>query len=395
MVLLLVFAVTLFVGVLLSSLAHRTILSTAVLFLVAGFVAGNGWLHVLRFQPTHPQITALVEVALFSVLYSDGADVNFKRLREHWSLPGRMLLVGMPVVMAATAVVARYVVRLSWIESLLVGAVLAPTDPVFASALIGREDVPLRLRKLLNVESGLNDGIAYPFVLLFLSLLGSPEPGFGALLWRVALGVGLGIAIPWVAIRLQRLPLVGAYGRFEVFNGLAIGLLVFALAEVTGANPFLAAFVAGITLANVAPEVAERFDDFGALLSELFKLLAILVLGALVSVATLRDAGWQGWVLAGAALALARPLAILLSLLGTPVSRGERLAAGWFGPRGFASVFFALLILQSQLASRAHLFNVVATVILASIVLHSSTDIVVARRFEQNAKNSRGSKRAA
>jgi NhaP-type Na+/H+ or K+/H+ antiporter len=161
-ILLVCFSALLVVAVLLSELANRTVLSTAVLFLVAGFLLGPGVLDVLRVQSGDPAVTVLAELALFSVLYSDGMRVGMKDLRRAWRLPGRALVLGLPLTLIITAALAHWVAGLPWLESLLLGAVLSPTDPVFAAAIVGRKEVPPRLRHLLNVESGVNDGLALP-----------------------------------------------------------------------------------------------------------------------------------------------------------------------------------------------------------------------------------------
>jgi NhaP-type Na+/H+ or K+/H+ antiporter len=157
-VLLLCFAVVLLVAVLLSSLAHRTILSTAVLFLAAGFALGENSLGVLHLSPHSPVVADLAELALFAVLFTDGMRAGWADLRTAWRLPGRALGWGLPLTLVATALLGRYVAGLDWPHALLIGAILAPTDPVFAAALVGNERVPARLRHLLNVESGVNDG---------------------------------------------------------------------------------------------------------------------------------------------------------------------------------------------------------------------------------------------
>ena len=168
-----VFALTLLLAVLVSDLADRTILSTAVLFLLAGFTAGEGMLGIVRLTPEAPAVAVLAELALFSVLFTDGMRVGLKDLASAWRLPGRALLFGLPLTLLGTAMVARWVAGLTWAESFLVGAVLSPTDPVFAAAIVGRQEVPARLRQLLNVESGLNDGLALPIVLAMLAVVGS------------------------------------------------------------------------------------------------------------------------------------------------------------------------------------------------------------------------------
>ncbi|HKJ24409.1 MAG TPA: cation:proton antiporter, partial [Myxococcota bacterium] len=200
---LLVFAVVLLFAVLLSGLASRSVLSTSVLFLAAGMAtgpAGAGW---IRFEPTDPFVERIADLALFSVLFTDGMRVGVRELARAWRLPGRALLFGLPLTLLGVAALARALIGFDWADALLVGAVLAPTDPVFAAAIVGREEVPARLRRLLNVESGLNDGLALPVVLALLTHAGVGHASLGALLAEVALGIALGVAIPWAVLRLE------------------------------------------------------------------------------------------------------------------------------------------------------------------------------------------------
>ncbi|GAA1287472.1 peptidase [Planotetraspora silvatica] len=381
--LLLAFAGVLLLAVLLSSLANRTILSTAALFLVAGFVLGDGALGVVSLAPDDEIVGTLAELALFAVLFTDGMRVGWKDLRTAWRLPGRALGWGLPLTLVITALGAHYLIGLGWIESLLIGAILAPTDPVFAAALVGNEKVPPRLRQLLNVESGVNDGLALPFVMLFLAIAaGSKNLHLGELGLELGVGVLIGIAVPWLAIKLERTRWFSASTAYEPLNALAIGLLVLALGKATHGNLFLAAFSAGITVATFGDQQRESFEHFGELIAELFKLAALLVFGALITLPLLGSVGWTGWLFAILALMLARPLAIWISFLGSRLTVREQAAVAWFGPKGFASVVYALIVLASGIAASQEVFQLVAVTIVASILLHSSTDIIVARWFD-------------
>ncbi len=379
--LLLVFALVLFAAVLISGLAHRTILSTAVLFLLAGFVLGQGVTGVLHLQPNDNLVVSLAELALFSVLYTDGMRVGFGDLRMAWRLPGRALVLGMPLTFVVTAGLAYFVAGLPWVASMLIGAVLAPTDPVFASAIVGREEVPPKLRSLLNVESGLNDGLALPVVLILLATLGGTDVSGLELAGELALGVAIGVVVPAVAAFLLRSRRTGSTPLYAALEGLSIGLTVLAVSYATHANLFLAAFAAGITIATVAPEVEQTFHEFGELVTELLKLAAILVFGALISPAFLGEIPWTGYVFAVLALLVARPVAIALALLGSKLPLDERAVAAWFGPKGFASVVYGLIVLESGIALSDEVFHLIALVIVASILAHSSTDVPIAHAF--------------
>ncbi|GGK99839.1 cation:proton antiporter [Mangrovihabitans endophyticus] len=385
--LLLAFAAVLLLAVLISALAGRTILSTAVLFLGAGFLLGPQTTGVFDVTADTPIVSELAELALFAVLFTDGMRVGWADLRMAWRLPGRALGWGLPLTLAVTAVAAHYVVGLGWAESLLIGAILSPTDPVFASALVGNEKVPRRLRHLLNVESGVNDGLALPFVIIFLAAASSSEHlHLGELGLEIVLGLVIGIVVPVAAILLERSRLFSASPAYEPLNGLAIGLLVLALAKATHANLFLAAFAAGITVATFGPRQREAFEHFGENIAELFKLAALLVFGALISLRFLAEISWQGWVFAVLAIFLARPVALWVSFLRSGLDMREQAAAMWFGPKGFASVVYGLLVLESGITQADEIFHLVALTIVLSILLHSSTDVVVARAFDEESE---------
>ncbi|MGC4879002.1 cation:proton antiporter [Micromonospora sp. DT43] len=383
--LLLCFAAVLLAAVLLSALAHRTILSTAALFLVAGFVLGEGTAGVLHLHADSSIVAQLAELALFAVLFTDGMRVGWADLRSAWRLPGRALGWGLPLTLLVTAVLAHYVAGLGWAESLLIGAILAPTDPVFAAALVGNDKVPARLRHLLNVESGVNDGLALPFVVVLLAIAaGSDDLHLAKLGTELAVGLAIGVLVPLAAIALERTRLFAASAAYAPLNGVAIGLLVLALGKATHGNLFLAAFAAGITVATFGPRERAAFEHFGENVAELLKLAALLVFGALISVEFLADISWTGWVFAVLAIVVARPLALWVSFLRSGLGLREQAAAMWFGPKGFASVVYGLLVLESGIAAADEVFHLVALTIVISILAHSSTDVVIARAFDDS-----------
>jgi sodium/hydrogen antiporter len=382
--LLLSYAAVLLLAVLLSHLAHRTVLSTAVLFLVAGFLLGDGVLGVIDLRGGDALVGNLAELALFAVLFTDGMRVGLKDLTSAWRLPGRALLLGLPLTLLVTAVFAHYVAGLEWDDALLLGAVLAPTDPVFAAALVGNDRVPGRLRHLLNVESGVNDGLALPFVVVLLAVAaGQDEFHLGLLMSELALGLVIGVVVPYAAIRLERTRLFRASSDYEPLNAVAIGLLVLALSEATHANLFLAAFAAGVTIATTGERQRDTFVEFGELVTELLKLAALLVFGALITPVFVSEVSLGGWVFVVLAIFVARPVALWISFLGSELTKREQFAAMWFGPKGFASVVYGLYVLHAGISSADELFHLIAITVCLSILLHSSTDIIVARSFDE------------
>ncbi|GGU17025.1 cation:proton antiporter [Lentzea flava] len=379
MALVLAFGVVLLISVSLSGLAARTILSTALMFLAAGALIGQGGLGLVTIPSNSSFVTVLADLALFTVLFTDGQRAGLPDLKQGWRLSGRALGLAMPLTMVGIAVPTHFLTGLDWTTSFLIGAILSPTDPVFASAIVGRTDVPLRLRRLLNVESGLNDGLALPFVLIFLATASNSGTDFAKIGIELAAGLALGIVIPAVVVLAWRLRIFTAEPRLQALGPLAIAVVLYATCHLTHANPYLAAFAAGSTIATLDRVAAEHFEHFGDLLSEITKFAALLVFGALITPERLSHLSAGEWAVAVIAILLVRPAAMMVSLLRTPLPARERSVAAWFGPKGFASVVYGLLVLQAGIPAGEDVFDLVAITIALSIVLHSSTDVPVAK----------------
>ncbi|MGW5049612.1 cation:proton antiporter [Actinokineospora sp. NPDC004072] len=379
MALVLAFGVVLLVSVSLSGVAARTVLSTALLFLLSGAVIGPGGLGWVEVPVDGGFLTGLADLALFTVLFTDGQRANVRALRDGWRLSGRALGLAMPLTMVGIAVPAHYLAGLDWATALLLGAILSPTDPVFAAAIVGRRDVPARVRGLLNVESGLNDGLALPFVLVFLAVAAHQDPHPGTIALELVAGLALGIAVPAVVTAAWRLRVLTAEPRLHALGPLAVAVVLYATCHLTDANPYLAAFAAGSTLATLDPTAAACFERFGDLLSEVTKFAALLVFGALITPDRLLHLGAGAWAVAVLAILVVRPAAMGLSLVRTPLPPAERTVVAWFGPKGFASVIYGLLALQSGIPNAQEVFDLVAVTIALSIALHSSTDVPVAK----------------
>ncbi len=379
MALVLAFGIVLLISVSLSGVAARTVLSTALLFLVAGALLGGGGFGLVAIPSDSPFVTGLADLALFTVLFTDGQRAGLPALREGWRLSGRALGLAMPLTMVGIALPAHFLAGMDWPTAFLVGAILSPTDPVFAAAIVGRSDVPLRLRRLLNVESGLNDGLALPFVLIFLATVANQDAHLGVVALELVAGLALGVVVPAVIVLAWRLRFLTAEPRLQALGPLAIAVILYGACHLTHANPYLAAFAAGSTIATLDRTAAEHFEHFGDLLSETTKFAALLVFGALITPERLAELSAGDWAVAVLAILLVRPAAMMLSLLRTTLPARERSVAAWFGPKGFASVVYGLLAVQAGIPAGDHVFDLVAITIAMSIVLHSSTDVPVAK----------------
>lgn len=377
----------------LSGWLHGTVLSISVLSVGAGVALA--FAGVVDVDPGAQIVVLLVELALILTLFSDGLLVESELLRAHWGPPARALVIAMPLTLAMLALLGKALFpELTWAEAFLLGAVLSPTDPVVTSAVVASERVPRVVRHTLNLESGLNDGLALPFVLFFVALAtsaGRPEQQALRLLGEAAVGAAIGVALAALAgLLLRRLPRAAILPRYEGIYALGLGFIAFGLADVTYGNGLIAAFVAGIALAATRHEIPETFVHFNESVSSIFQVATFFVFGALV-VAT----GWEGsvWPLVAFiafALLVARPAAVLASLAGVRLPRPQKLFIAWFGPKGVASMLFALFVLNSSAPDRAIVFDVASYVILASIMAHGLTDTVGARWIERRMAASDG-----
>lgn len=372
----LTYAAALVLAVLISERARSTVLSVAVLFLAAGIAVG-------RFLPhaaVHPGLLELVaDLALFSVLFSDGMRTGgWQQIRSCWRIIGRSLGLGMPLTIVILGWAAHAFVGFAWRDSFLLASALSPTDPVFVAAIFRYPAVPESIQRALNLESGFNDGLALPLVILFMATGGAQNTAFSAA-EELLLGAGLGVAIPWLVLRLEGSRYFGASGRFQPLNAFAIGLVILVASGLLHANIFWAGFAAGITVSDFGPRAREAFHHFGELVAELFKLAALLIFGLRTAETLFRPLtlGEIGFIVL--ALFAARIGAMQLALLGSRLPPRDRIVIGWFGPKGFASVVYALMIFDLGTPVAHHLARLASVTIALSIVVYSSTDILVVR----------------
>lgn len=361
----------------LSGLFHGTVLSVSVLGVALG--AGLAGAGVIEVSPDDDTTVQLIELALIVTLFSDGLFVQRELLIVHWSAPVRALALAMPLTLLLLAVCAKLLFGdLDWAEAFLLAAVLSPTDPVVTSTVVTSQRVPESIRHTLNLESGLNDGLALPFVLFFI-VLASPGGDAGRealdLLGEAAVGALIGVALGLLAGRMtHHLPGGGMERRYEGIFALGVGLLAFGLADVTIGNGFIAAFVCGIALAVADHDIADDFVVFSENVSSILQVLAFFVFGALIVAVGVGVGVGLLLVFIVFALLVARPLAVAISFLRVKLPTPHRIFVAWFGPKGVASMLFALFVLNSAVGERELIFEVAAFVILASILAHGLSD---------------------
>jgi NhaP-type Na+/H+ or K+/H+ antiporter len=366
----------------LSGVMRGTVLSASVLSVVFGFgLAAAG---VVEVEATDEAVVELVELALILTLFSDGMFVERELLRSHWGPTARALVIAMPITMGLLALASKALFPdLNWAEAFLLAAVLSPTDPVVTSAVVTSRLVPSKVRHTLNLESGLNDGLALPFVLFFL-VLASPGGDAGAeamkLIGEAAVGAVIGVALGVAAGRLHHLlPGGGITARYEGIYAIGFALFAFGFAEVTIGNGLIAAFVCGIAMGASEREVPEGFVEFAENSSAILQVLTFFVFGGLIFATGFHHDVPPLIVFVVFALLIARPVAVMLSFLRTGIPKSEKQFMAWFGPKGVASMLFALFVFKSAVPGKDLIFDIAAIAIIASIVAHGLTDTIGAK----------------
>jgi len=359
-----------------------TVLSISVLSVALGIVLAAT--DVVSVDARDSATVHLIELALILTLFSDGLFVERELLRIHWGPVTRAIVIAMPITLVLLGLMAQAIFPgLTWSEAFLLAAVLTPTDPVVTSAVVTSQRVPALVRHTLNLESGLNDGLALPFVLFFLVLAqpgGDAGPEAAKLLGEAAFGALVGIVLGLIGGSLHhRLPAGGITRRYEGIYAIGLGLAAFGLADVTFGNGLIAAFVAGIVLGAAEHEITESFVAFSENLSAIFQVVTFFVFGALIVATGYGGEIWRLVLFIALALLLARPLAVLLSFIRSRLPRRQMLFVAWFGPKGVASMLFALFVLKSDVGASETIFDIAALTIVCSIVAHGLTDTVGAR----------------
>jgi NhaP-type Na+/H+ or K+/H+ antiporter len=378
----LVLGALLIAGALLAGLARRSFLSMTAVFVVAGFVLGDGVLGVLEFDATSGFVEQLATVALIVILFRDGLEVEAEMLQSAWRLPARKLVLAMPITGALVAFAAHALTDLSWTESFLLGALLSPTDPVLSSSVVTNPRVPRLVRHSLNLESGMNDGLALPAVLAFSAALATSQGDFvwyEFVLQDVTLGLVFGVAIgflaSWAMPRGRGTLTDGIPPHHKSLYVLGVAFATYGATVLEPAgNGFIAVFVCSITLGIRRPDLGHSFAQRAEDIIEIVKLAIFVVFGALLTFDGLFTDGWAAVGIVAFTLLLARPSAIWIALAGTRIDIATKAFMAWFGPKGVATMTFSLLVLGRGLEDGERIFNVAALAVFCSIVLHGLTD---------------------
>jgi NhaP-type Na+/H+ or K+/H+ antiporter len=362
---------------------ERTWISGAIVFTAFGMLVGPMGLDLLTWETDRETIRSLAEVTLALVLFTDAAGADIGVLKKNRGLPLRLLLIGLPLtILLGFGVGVLLVDSLSLFALALLATMLAPTDAALGKAVVTNQAVPDEVRQGLNVESGLNDGICVPVLFVFLALALDQTGDAGP--WHLAvklvaeeIGIGLvvGLGLTFVGAKLLKLArarnwITPTWIQIPV---VAMALASFAIAQTLGGSGFIASFSGGLLFGILTKDLREEFLLAAEGTGDTLALVTWVIFGAAVVGQAVGHFSWLILLYAILSLTLIRMLPVFLSLTGSGIDTEGKLFIGWFGPRGLASIVFAVIVVNSELAYTGPLAMTVVCTIALSIIFHGIT----------------------
>ncbi len=385
---------------LLSKLIGRSILTLPIIFVFVGYLVADP----IKMLGNHDQLREyaryLAEITLILVLFSDASNVRLAKLKQNYKIPLQMLVFGVPLTMLfGTLIVWMIAPAGGFAMALLTTAVLTPTDAALSQGVVSNPKVPDRLSQSINVESGLNDGLVLPFVLLgaVLAAASMQENATQGLAMKavieIVLGPLVGVSIGWLIARGlgiaedRNWSLESAQGVVFV----ASAFTCYLGAELIGGNGFIAAFVGGVTFGNTYRHNLHFITEFMEGTGQMLTMAAFLVFGATMLPDGFAHISFMPVLIAVLFLTIIRIVPIWLSLTGTGLASREKLFLGWFGPRGLASILFTLIIMaEFDFPNEEEFLACISMTVFMSIILHGVTSTPFANLIGRQTAQSPG-----
>jgi NhaP-type Na+/H+ or K+/H+ antiporter len=372
-----------------SARLERVDITAPIAFVALGLLVANGPVALIDIDAGSEVVRSIAEVALALVLFADASRVNLRSLRTDSAALARLFGIGLMLTIGLGAALAALVVGGVdlWVAA-VIGAAIAPTDAALGASIVGDRRIPVRTRRVLNVESGLNDGIVTPFVNFFIAgaLAGSAadiDTGVGGALADLGIGAAGGVAVGLVGGVALRVAWRRGWGARSFDSAAVLGLVLlgYAGAVELGANGFVAAFVAGLAFGSVAGEERGSVsftEDAGGLMS----LLVWFLFGAAMLVPAFEHVTWEDVAYAVLALTVVRMVPVAIALAGSGFDRSTVLFIGWFGPRGLATVVFGLIAFDElEGPDGRRVLAVVTVTVLLSVIAHGVSARPLGRRY--------------
>jgi NhaP-type Na+/H+ or K+/H+ antiporter len=370
---------------------ERSLISGPIVFTAVGFILGADGLGILRIHIDGEGLRLLAELTLAMVLFTDAANADFSIVQRNLGLPERLLAAGLPLTIVLGFLGAAVAFpRLEILEMALLAAILAPTDAALGKPVVTNPAVPAAMREALNLESGLNDGICVPIVVLLLGLavgtqIESGTVGHVARVVAEAIGIGLivGLGLTWLTTLMLRFAERQGWisEHWVEIPIVALAAACFAVAQTLGGSGFIACFVGGLLLSGLRARHKQELLRGAEHMGEALALLTWVVFGGIVVARMIDRFAWPALLYAILSLTVIRMLPVYLCLIGTRTSTAEKLFIGWFGPRGLATIVFAVLVLDEKLPGNDTITLAAGWTVLLSVIAHGVTANPLVRRM--------------
>jgi NhaP-type Na+/H+ or K+/H+ antiporter len=353
-------------------------------FICIGAALGPAGLGVFNMTLESPVLRAVATLSLTLVLFTDAVTLNMSEVRRQAGLAFRMLGPGTILCAALTALAAWWLLQIPAASAAILGAALASTDPVLLRGLLRNPNVPSEARQALRLESGLNDAVLLPIVVVAIALTGHHDQSFTKMGFGLfILGPGAGIAIGLLGVAALDLirKRIGVRRDYESLYSLGVAFSAFAAAEAVHGSGFLAAFAAGLTIAALDVELCDCFIEYGGVTAEMLLLFTFVIFGSSLIWTGFSQLSWPTVLFAAFAILIRVPV-YLVSLLGSKVDRRGCLIIAWYGPSGLSSLLLILLAVFAGMPGADRLFAICSLIVLISIVLHGASPMLLARLTE-------------
>lgn len=384
-----IFALFVFCYSIVAGRIERAAASGPIVFVFAGLIMGPYGLAWFDGNVSKMWIRILADLTLATILFIDAANANLRVLKQHAQIPSRMLLLGLPVAIGLGTVAALLLFdQLTIFQAAILGTMLAATDAALGKAVITNQAVPSRVREGLNFESGLNDGLCVPVLLLFIALALGSQEGDGAsmavILVAEELGIGLAVGLVLAGVGYRLLRWCYEHGWvtdvWVQITSVALAISCFAVAQSLHGSGYIAAFVGGLLFGFLSKETHKLVHPAEGI-AETLALLTWFIFGAAVIGQSFGLFTWKMLVYALLSLTVIRMLPIFLSLLGAGERAGTKLFLGWFGPRGLASIVFAIIVINEGVPEARFLAMIVVLTVFLSLISHGISANPLARRI--------------
>jgi len=392
-VILLVAALILGYG-LFSKLSERSVITAPMVFVTVGLIASVFIGDEVRANIEAPWVKVIAEITLILVLFVDSSTLDVKRLIKERHLPIRLLLMGLPITMVLGVLLAvpLFSGEDIWLLAMM-ALILSPTDAALGIAVVTSEQVPIRVRQTINVESGLNDGIALPPILVCMAILsGHGGEEANASYWALftikqfVYGPIIGGLVGWFGGRLVELAARHGWMNetFQRLTSLSIAILAYSFAEMVGGNGFISAFFAGMLLGTQTRIFRERIHGFGEAISQMLIMVIFLVLGLILVPLSYPHWDWASLVYAILSLTIIRMIPVALCLWRTDLDKKTIWFIAWFGPRGIASILYLLMaVIAIGAEGHRRVLSVITLTVLLSIFLHGMSAVPFSKIFQK------------